>query len=86
MADMRVAGERFAFDEDVWNEEVGRFDAAGKAQATAGESAGHRVRAHQPHPEARRPSSPRESSPPPGRSTPRGKSPPRAGGRRMRAT
>lgn len=39
---MRVAGERFAFDEDVWTEEVGRFDAAGKAQTPAGESAGHR--------------------------------------------
>lgn len=35
MADRRVAGERFAFDEDVWAEEVGRFGAAGQAHASA---------------------------------------------------
>jgi hypothetical protein len=35
VADRRVPGERFSFDEDVWAEEVGRFSAAGQAQARA---------------------------------------------------
>ena len=35
MADRGVAGERFAFDDDVWAEEVGRFSASGSAQASA---------------------------------------------------
>lgn len=35
MADMRVAGERFAFDDDVWAEEVDRFGAMGHAHAGA---------------------------------------------------
>ena len=35
MADRRVAGERFAFDDDVWAEEVGRFSATGRARAVA---------------------------------------------------
>ncbi len=35
MADTRVAGERFAFDEDVWAEELGRFTATGHAHASA---------------------------------------------------
>ena len=35
MADTRVAGERFAFDEDVWAEEVGRLTATGHAHASA---------------------------------------------------
>jgi hypothetical protein len=30
-----MRGERFSFDEDVWAEEVGRFDAAGQARARA---------------------------------------------------
>ena len=33
MPDMRVSGERFAFDEDVWAEEVGRLSATGLAHA-----------------------------------------------------
>jgi hypothetical protein len=36
VADRRVPGERFAFDEDVWAEEVGRFTATGRAHASAG--------------------------------------------------
>jgi len=32
---MRVSGERFAFDEDVWAEEVGRLSATGLAHADA---------------------------------------------------
>ena len=35
MADIGVPGERFAFDQDVWAEEVERFDARGKARAEA---------------------------------------------------
>lgn len=35
MADRRVPGERFAFDEDVWGEEVGRLGATGRAHAAA---------------------------------------------------
>jgi hypothetical protein len=32
---MRVGGERFAFDDDVWMEEVGRFGVGGRAHAAA---------------------------------------------------
>ncbi len=35
MADMVVPGERFAFDEDVWAEEVGRLRGTGRAHACA---------------------------------------------------
>ena len=35
MVDKRVGGERFAFDEDVWAEEVGRFRRAAQAYASA---------------------------------------------------
>lgn len=35
MADRGVAGERFAFDEDVWAEEVGRFPERSRAHAGA---------------------------------------------------
>ena len=35
MADTRVGGERFAFDEDVRAEEVGRFTANGPSYASA---------------------------------------------------
>jgi len=35
MADTRVAGERFAFDDDVWAEEVGRSTASGPAHVSA---------------------------------------------------
>jgi hypothetical protein len=35
VADMRVGGERFAFDDDVWTEEVGRLGTAGRAHAAA---------------------------------------------------
>lgn len=35
MADRGVDGERLAFDDDVWAEEVGRFSAGGSAQASA---------------------------------------------------
>lgn len=33
MAHSRVVGERFAFDEDVWGQEVGRLDPDGRARA-----------------------------------------------------
>ena len=42
MADTRVAGERFAFDDDVWAEEVGGFTADGPAYASA-RTAGARI-------------------------------------------
>lgn len=35
MTDRRVPGERVAFDDDVWAEEVGRFNATGRAQTVA---------------------------------------------------
>lgn len=35
MADKRVAGERFAFDDDVWAEEVERLGAEGPARKSA---------------------------------------------------
>ena len=35
MADMRVGGERFAFDDDVWTEEVQRFGAGAPAHRAA---------------------------------------------------
>ena len=35
MADERVAGERFAFDEDVWVDEVDRFRVGGAAHRSA---------------------------------------------------
>jgi hypothetical protein len=35
VADMGVEGDRFAFDEDVWAEEVGRFSEHGRAHASA---------------------------------------------------
>lgn len=35
MADTGVAGERFAFDDSVWAEEVGRFDVAAEAHSSA---------------------------------------------------
>lgn len=35
MADTRVAGERFAFDEDVWAAEVGRLAVSGRAHVRA---------------------------------------------------
>jgi len=35
MADKRVLGERFAFDEDVWAEEVRRLNATGRAYENA---------------------------------------------------
>lgn len=35
MADMAVVGERFAFDDDVWAEEIGRFSTSGRAHAVA---------------------------------------------------
>ena len=35
MADIGVAGERFAFDADVWAEEVGRFREGGPAHGSA---------------------------------------------------
>ena len=35
MADIGVGGDRFALDEDVWAEEVGRFREGGRAHATA---------------------------------------------------
>ncbi len=35
MAHMVVPGERFAFDRDVWAEEVGRFAARGQAHRSA---------------------------------------------------
>ena len=35
MADKRVAGDRFAFDDDVWAEEVQRLRASGAAHASA---------------------------------------------------
>ncbi|MDQ3678816.1 MAG: hypothetical protein M3401_18800 [Actinomycetota bacterium] len=36
MAARHVPGERFAFDEDVWAEEVGRFSATGRPHTSAG--------------------------------------------------
>lgn len=35
MADKRVGGERFAFDDDVWAEEVGRFRRGAQPSASA---------------------------------------------------
>lgn len=35
MADIVVPGERFAFDEDVWAEEVGRLSATGHPRVSA---------------------------------------------------
>ena len=35
MADIGVGGDRFAFDEDVWAEEVGRLRERGRAHASA---------------------------------------------------
>ncbi len=35
MADRRVAGERFAFDDDVWADEVERFKVGGSAHTSA---------------------------------------------------
>lgn len=40
MADSRVAGERFAFDEDVWGQEVGRLDPDGRARVAAAAARG----------------------------------------------